>query len=1042
MTRLSLLLATAAAILPLAGARTAETPISLRDTFRIGSGGGVLCSAQVAATDAALRDMFDRGYAVTCRDASVPVGRLYVLKARNDDPAARLAALRAERAACQPGQAQQVEGLGEAQVEACTLKDADVGYRAYAVRRGNTLYVAEGLAGYDSALRLGLRTLIADQPVEGEVAIALTEAGNPASFARVQAGSLDPSLALAEAYRRNNSGDYAEAAEFFGALLQSGSGDNQAEALANEALQQSNLGNYADANRTFERAAALVGNDPVLTRMVRNYRAMHLLNQGRARNAVAELDRAVPRAQLETGTVDQLVIDKVVAAQLSAESGVARQLGAAGSGLLPEEKARILDAQALALRGTAFRLQNQPAPARDAITRAISELESVRGGRVSSTVWMRAQLLGELASLAEQQGDMAEAERQHLAAIALLETYYPTSARLLNTQARVAGFYARTGRREQATGLFKQIVEANANGGTSSPSLRAGLAPYFALLAERGDQPEAVADLFKASQVLVRPGVAQTQAVLARELSGGGGEASRLFRQAVTLTREIERMRTEIARLSAQPERDQVQAARLQALQTQLAASERDQVATQARLAEFPSYRVVSSAALTLEELQKELREGEAYYKMAVVGDAAYATLVTPGSARAFRLPVAPDQLEKEVDALRETISKEENGQVLTLPFDVERAHRLYTKLFGPVEAELASVRHLVFEPDGAMLRLPPNLLVADRASVEAYRARLKQPQADEFDFTGVKWLGRDRDVSTAVSVRAFRDVRNAARSDAPLDYIGFGQNAVPPGEVQAAAAVRGLSGGGDSCSWSISAWTRPISAEELFTASQVIGQQEAQIVTGEAFTDTAIKQREDLSRYRIMHFATHGLVTAPRPECPARPALMTSFGGEQSDGLLTFAEIYDLKIDADLIILSACDTAGKASVAASREAGLTTGGDYALDGLVRAFIGAGGRSVVASHWPVPDDYDATKRLISGLFQAPPGTATASAMRASQNALMNEAETSHPYYWSGFAIIGDGSSPVIPRDQAQAAKGESSRPIDPTGQAALAPAAP
>ena len=112
-------------------------------------------------------------------------------------------------------------------------------------------------------------------------------------------------------------------------------------------------------------------------------------------------------------------------------------------------------------------------------------------------------------------------------------------------------------------------------------------------------------------------------------------------------------------------------------------------------------------------------------------------------------------------------------------------------------------------------------------------------------------------------------------------------------------------------------------------------------------------------------------------------------------------------------MILAACDTAGKATVATTREAGVTTGGDYALDGLVRAFVGAGGRSVIASHWPVPDDYDATKRLISGLFTASPGTPTATALRAAQTALMDEAATSHPYYWSGFAIIGDGAMPVV-----------------------------
>src|SRR3546814_10791195 len=76
----------------------------------------------------------------------------------------------------------------------------------------------------------------------------------------------------------------------------------------------------------------------------------------------------------------------------------------------------------------------------------------------------------------------------------------------------------------------------------------------------------------------------------------------------------------------------------------------------------------------------------------------------------------------------------------------------------------------------------------------------------------------------------------------------------------------------------------------------------------------------------------------------------MTSFGEGESDGLLTFREIYDLRIDADLVILSACDTAGKATVATTREAGVTTGGDYALDGLVRAFVGAGGRSRSEEH--------------------------------------------------------------------------------------------
>jgi CHAT domain-containing protein len=229
--------------------------------------------------------------------------------------------------------------------------------------------------------------------------------------------------------------------------------------------------------------------------------------------------------------------------------------------------------------------------------------------------------------------------------------------------------------------------------------------------------------------------------------------------------------------------------------------------------------------------------------------------------------------------------------------------------------------------------------------------------------------------------------------------------------------AIDTLLGENPACAFPLTQWARPISASELVVAENVIQRQGGSgsvIITGDEFSDSAIRRRDDLRDYRILHFATHGLVTAPRPECPARPALMTSFGGAGSDGLLSFSEIYDLRIDADLVILSACDTAGKASLAATREAGLGTGGDFALDGLVRAFIGAGGRSVIASHWPVPDDYDSTKRLISGLFTAPPGTSTASALRAAQQRLMDEPVTSHPYYWAGFAIIGDGAAPLLP----------------------------
>jgi hypothetical protein len=264
------------------------------------------------------------------------------------------------------------------------------------------------------------------------------------------------------------------------------------------------------------------------------------------------------------------------------------------------------------------------------------------------------------------------------------------------------------------------------------------------------------------------------------------------------------------------------------------------------------------------------------------------------------------------------------------------------------------------------------------------------------------------------VSARSFREVRTAPPAGGRREYLGLGENTPATTEVQTAGGTRSVED--LDCVLSLSNWNRPISPEELKIAGGILAADDprrAEIITRDAFTDTAIKSRADLKDFRILHFATHGIVTAPKRKCPAQPALMTSFGGEGSDGLLTFREIFDLKLDADLVILSACDTASKASTAATRDAGLGTGGDVALDGLVRAFVGAGSRIVIASHWPVPDDFNATQKLISGLFTAQAGTATAGALRLSQLKLMDDPATSHPFYWSGFAVIGDGAAPVV-----------------------------
>lgn len=1006
-TRWSRLLAGLLAVLaPLAvpqGAM-AQAQVGLRDSIPIGSNG--LCEAQIQAPRAG-QGLFDRSYQVVCRDASSAVGSLQVLGSGTF--AAALAQATGPDAQCRDGDAATLpQGLSEARSLVCTRPGNPVERLVLVGRSGGRIYAASGLAVYRDALRLGLTTLATDRLATGSVDVPLTQAGDAQAFARAQAEAISPQTALDEAYRRSNAGNFAEAAEFFAVSATSLSGNNATEAQLNAALQQSNLGNFTQARRLFADAAAGTRTDPVLARLARNYAAIDALNQASPAGALLALDQPLPELSDSVEASLQLQIDTALSERLAAEGGGAQT----GGRLTVAERITLLDAQGTYLRASALRLQGDLAGADAALRQAYGTILAVREGRVVSLLWLRAQILGELADQAESRGDVAAAEALHGEAVAMVQRTYPASPALVTARGQLAGLYARTGRTDQALALYRTMVAEST--GTPPASTRRLFAPYFRLLSQQGGEAAAAA-MFEASQLLQRPGLAQTQAVLARELSAGSDEAAQLFRQAINLTRSIEVLRGEQAQAADRAAQGEQGAAALLAEKSATLDQLRQrQLEVQQSLAAYPRYRAVSDPAMTLASLQQALRPGEAYLKVVMLDEAAYAILARPDSAQAWRLSARPAEITGMVATLRDSIAVEEGGQTITYPFEIATARNLAKVLLGPVADQMGSVRHLVFEPDGALLSLPANLLVLDDASVTRYLARIEDPEADPYDFRGTAWLGRAMEVTTAVSPAAFTSVRQARASNARGQYLGLGQNLpLVAGSAQAAGTRGGVTGAdGDRCTWGSSTWNNPISAAELRTASGLLAGngQSVEVLTGADFTDSRLKAMDNLDDFRILHFATHGLVTAPQPGCPPRPALLTSFGDQDSDGLLTFGEIFDLSLDADLVILSACNTASTGGLAASREAGVTSGGDFALDGLVRAFVGAGGRTVVASHWPVPDDYNATGRLISGFFQAQPGVATAEALRQAQVALMDQAETSHPFYWAAFAVVGDGAA--------------------------------
>lgn len=990
-------------------------PISVRSSFRLGSA-GVVCSAQVAPRDPRLLAMFDRAYTLSCRDAAGPVGTLVAVRRAYpvDAPVVDgIAAAAGQSRACGGAGQVMIEGLGAVDAMICRDPGSGLDYRRYALKRGDTSYFTEGLAAYDAALRLALASVVLNRAVPGEIKVATTEVTDAAAFARLQAGLLDPLGVRGEGYLRNNGSSFAESAAFFEVLAEKARGQKgdqaeMAEALANQGLQQSNLGNFDTAARLFgESKRAQAAGDGLSQRLLRNYRALDLLNQRLPDAAAEELAKPVDpvNSVFDSARLADGEINLPLSEAINNGNPATRRMGAPDPALTRAEKAQILDGQALAIGATAARMLGRTDDAVSGFSQARTQLATVRGGQVSSIVWLSAEIDIELARIAGSAGHRSEAEAGFDRAIAALASAYPSSPAVLSAEARKAAFLLEVGDHEAGAKLFASVVEESAAIPDSGTTLRDLLTPYFAMLAGQGSDPAAsAAAAFAAAQVLERPGVAQTQAILARQLAQGNDDAAALFRLSLARSRDIARAEGEVARLGALANPTISESTELTTQQDALTALRREQTEILAKLAAYPRYTSLTPKRVTLAEMQAALKPAEAYYKLVAVGQDLYGLYATSVSARLFAVPLSRGELTREVQKIRNSIVTIQNGKVVNSPFDLDRSRALYKALFGPVDADLAGVRHLVFEPDAAMLQLPPSVLVTADAGIAAYKARTVDIDADAFDFTGIAWFGRGRAISIAVSPRAFLDLRALAPSTAQRPYLGLGNNAIPQQRPVTAVA--------DSCDWPLTLWQHPVKADELIYAAKTLGGSSV-VKTGTSFTDTGLLADPSLDQYRVLHFATHGLVSAPRKDCPARPALVTSFGAKGSDGLLSFREIFDLKLNADLVILSACDTAGMATVAASREAGVTTGGNYALDGLVRAFTGAGARAVIASHWPVPDDFNATRRLISGLIAGKSGESVGDALAGAEAALMDDPQTSHPFYWAAFVVVGDAAKPAM-----------------------------
>ncbi len=430
-----------------------------------------------------------------------------------------------------------------------------------------------------------------------------------------------------------------------------------------------------------------------------------------------------------------------------------------------------------------------------------------------------------------------------------------------------------------------------------------------------------------------------------------------------------------------------------------------------------PQYAALTQpGSLGLDEIQHKVLDSDTVLLEYALGDnRSYMWFVTENSIATFVLP-ARDEIEKDARSFYESLSvppvelaaRNRAGGARTAgqSSDNDAAMSLGKTLLGPVAASLGNKRLLVVS-DGALQYLPFGAL-HDPQSGDSSAAGgpatnrmpggyhplildheiVNMPSASALALLRTETAGR-KPATKAVAVLADpvfgRDdprLANASRTG-PAPKAVESSGAVPA--VNRSARDAGL---GD---FSRLRFTRQ-EAESI--ASLAPRESSLQALDFSASREMATSP--ELREYRIVHFATHGLLDSKRPELSGLVLSLVDRQGQDVDGFLRFYEIYNLKLNADLVVLSACQTAFGKEIKGE-----------GIMGLTRGFMYAGVPRVVASLWRVDDRATAElmKRFYKGMLKD--GLRPAAAMRAAQASMLKEQRWSAPHDWAGFTIQGE-----------------------------------
>ena len=525
---------------------------------------------------------------------------------------------------------------------------------------------------------------------------------------------------------------------------------------------------------------------------------------------------------------------------------------------------------------------------------------------------------------------------------------------------------------------------------------------FVAVRAAKDDptlEPELTAESFEVGQLANATLASAAITRMAARFAARDDELAGLIRQRQDGTDRWRRLEEALAGATSRPpdERNQAAEAAIRSEQEEL---EEWIAAIDAWLeASFPEFAdLTSTRPLPLDDAQALLADDEALLAYLVWNHQSFVFVLRRDRAAVLELELGEEDLNEAVTQLRRSLDPSGVRRLEDLPtFDAETAHRLYQALFEPIEAFLDGAKHVFVVPDGALQSLPLGVLVTEPVSgaVEDFAALRSLP-----------WLADRYAMSTLPSVsslNALRAVTRESRASRPFLGVGDPRLAGETGSSRGLSLASLFTARGIADVESVRQLpSLPDTAEELRSIAGSLGVGDEALILGSEATETRLKALP-LKTHKVLAFATHGLVAGELTGL-SEPALVLTppdEGSDRDDGLLTASEVAQLDLDADWVILSACNTAAADG----------TPGAEGLSGLAKAFFHAGSRALLVSHWPIASQaaVEITTRMLAEAAKPDVGRAEAH-RRAMRSLIEDEARPyfSHPLFWAPFTVVGEG----------------------------------